>query len=842
MKTNFKKTLFALTGVLLAASPVLAQQNFYDVRDSIYVQEYEGEPLTKKGYKQFSRWENFMIPRVYPSGEHFDPQILWKESRSYRNRELSHLTKSTANWQELGPTHVPINGGSAGRVNIIAVDPTNSSNVWVGTPNGGLWQSTDAGLNWTSNTDLLPNMGVSDFAINPQNTTEMYIATGDGFGTQTGADLWGGTYSNGVMKSTDGGANWSNTGLNWNLQTVNQVYRLIIDPLNPQILIATSSDGIWRTTDGAANWTQVQSTGNFRDIEFKPGNSDTIYANGDIGLYRSTDNGVNWQIMNSPIVPAGSETIAVTADNPSAIFYYNNGEVYKSPNDGVTWNLITDLNPLNGLITGYGWYTACFGVSPHDEGIIYCGGVELGWTTDGGANWSFSDYMGQWPFASDPHADHRIVAFDPVDPNTVYVGNDGGIYKTQNHGTTWQELGDDLTIAQFYRLGGDPNNEFIVYAGAQDQGVYQLNGAAAIPWRCMDILGDGMECLVDHTNANNVYACTQYGQLYKSTNAGVSFSNINSPGFGNWLSPLEMDPFDNLTLFMGLDDVYKTVDGGSNWQPMGAPLSGQNVSNISICEANTDYIYITTSSKFSAASPKLYQTSDGGSVWNDVSSGLPTSGVYLTAVEVSSNDPLRAWATFSGFAVGDKVYATTDGGNNWTNISGTLPNVPANCIVYEDNAENGVYLGMDFGVFYRNDTMSDWIPFMTGLPNSIVMELEMHKNTGRIRAATYGRGLWESQTYELINSVDDHLDNVEISLFPNPTTGLLNITAEEIKADQVSVVIYNTIGQEVYTETIRNLNSGQANIDLSSLKNGQYFVRLLAEEKIVNTELITVVK
>jgi photosystem II stability/assembly factor-like uncharacterized protein len=141
---------------------------------------------------------------------------------------------------------------------------------------------------------------------------------------------------------------------------------------------------------------------------------------------------------------------------------------------------------------------------------------------------------------------------------------------------------------------------------------------------------------------------------------------------------------------------------------------------------------------------KLYRTTNGGGVWTDITAGLPVGSNYLTYVTVKDTNPNTAYVTFSGYVAGQKVYRTTNGGAAWTNISGTLTNMPVNCVTYENNPKNALYIGTDAGVYYINDSLSDWIPYKFGLPNVIVSELEIHYGAKIIRAATYGRGLWEA--------------------------------------------------------------------------------------------------
>ena len=274
---------------LLFANVASAQKttsNFYDIQKSFYEYWNDKDRVEKDVelqndndgvLEQFQRWEHFMAPRVYPSGN-FDPNTLWNEYKNYNAKSRSPLSSTpTANWTLLGPVAVPGSGGGAGRINVVEFDPVNSNIMWVGAADGGLWKSINGGTAWTSNTDLLPNISVADIAIDPLNTNNMYLATGDGSGYEAAGPFWGGTYSAGILKSTDGGTTWNTTGLTYTQDQQNIVQRLIVHPTNPQILLAAARDGIWRSADGGTTWNSV-NTGHFFDLEFNVSNPSIVYA------------------------------------------------------------------------------------------------------------------------------------------------------------------------------------------------------------------------------------------------------------------------------------------------------------------------------------------------------------------------------------------------------------------------------------------------------------------------------------------------------------------------------------------------------------------------------------
>ena len=255
---------------------------FYEIVDAFNAY-WKNRPYEKgKGFKQFKRWEYYWETRLMPNGDFPQPDFILNEWLQYQksNQQTENRSASVANWVSQGPTASPGGYIGMGRINCIAFHPTNPNIFWVGAPAGGLWKTTNGGQTWSTNTDNLPVIGVSDIVLDPVNPNIMYIATGDG----DRGSLWsitggfvGDSKSIGVLKSIDGGSTWQSTGLNWGIEQAKLIRRLIIHPTNPQILLAAATDGIWRTVDAGATWVKEQN-GYFMDIEFKPNDPSRIYA------------------------------------------------------------------------------------------------------------------------------------------------------------------------------------------------------------------------------------------------------------------------------------------------------------------------------------------------------------------------------------------------------------------------------------------------------------------------------------------------------------------------------------------------------------------------------------
>ncbi|MBL0102930.1 MAG: T9SS type A sorting domain-containing protein [Bacteroidetes bacterium] len=687
----------------------------------------EEENAEEGGYQQFKRWEWFMKQRTYPSGNFFDSRILFKEYQDYKQKRMAAPANQSAstNWTLIGPLVVPASGGGAGRINVIRFMPGNPNSLCVGAASGGFWGAYDGGNTWSSNTGFLSALSIADIAIYPIDTNNIYIATGDGYGYEVGGDFWGGTYTAGVLKSTDGGATWSATGLTYTQDANDIIQRLVVKPDEPNVLLAATRSAIYRSDDSGATWT-IAENGHHYDIEFNTANPDIIYATNGDGVNRSLDGGLNWTQLNTGLCN-GRLSLGVTAANSDVLYIFcETSTLYRSSDGGLNFNMVGSPGNQTSF---YGYYDAVLAVSPVDENTLYCGGLNVVKSTDGGNNWVDAANAGGSDYV---HADNHFLDFLPGSNSTVFSGNDGGIFKTTNSGTTWTDLSNGLAIKQYYRMSSSASDPYLIYAGAQDNGSDQLSNGN---WT--QVYGaDGMDNQVDWANDQNVYVSYQYGGLQKSTNGGLTFSDI-APSSGDWVTPFVIDPNDAQTIYGGYSDVFKSTDGGLSWNAISSGMTGNsNIIALTVAPSNSDYIYTATLGQ-------IWRKTDGGTTWTDITSGLPTSSVGITMIAVSDSDPDLVWVSFTGYSAGEKVYASTDGGSSWTNFSGGIPNVPANCIVFQNGSQDLVYVGTDFGVFYTTGGAS-WQAYGSDLPNVIVSDLEIHYGASKLRAATYGRGIWEA--------------------------------------------------------------------------------------------------
>ena len=787
---------------------------------SIAFEEYRAiHPYTKgNGFKPYAREMDFILERS-SDGQEFKADALFKEWEKIQENNSYSKKSSQSNWISKGPINTPIilsNGEKRGngRVNCIAFDPVDPDIIWIGSPAGGLWKSIDGGSNWTTNTDNLPVIGISSIAIDPINTQNMLIVTGDADGTDT--------YSIGILKSTDGGNTWNTTSLSYNASQENTVNKVIINPNNPDSAYAVTNSNIMISTDAGSNWIAIYNTGRWRDIEFKPGTPSTIYAANQISgggskIYRTTDGGANWSgIHGTASSGKYRPLIAVTPSNPEVIYaLYSAADhslhgLYKSSDSGDNWTLQSDSPNILGWDTdgtgtgGQSWYNLSLGVATNDEDLVYVGGVNLWRSDNGGLIWDIDASSGNSNNYSYMHVDQHALEFNPLN-DIAYAGNDGGFYKYMQNMDEWVDISDGLEISQFYRLGLSRSNAGKLVAGAQDNGTEMLTNDI---WTA--IRGsDGMECAIDPYDEDVIYSTSQYGGLRKSTNGGNNWSNIKPVSYeGSWVTPFKMHPDDNQLIVIGYDEVYRSKDAGDTWDSISNEFAaGEEIKTIALSPSDKDYIY-------AANYTKIYVTKDDGQSWAYIKSGLPNYNI--TDVTVSNSNPDRVWVTFSEYNSAHKVYETNDAGSNWVNISGSnLPDLPVNCIVYQGSASDDLYIGTDIGVYYKNNTMSDWVPFMNGLPNVIVKELEIHYDGGTISAATFGRGVWESPLNTLSTNVYAN-EKINFKIYPNPAQDKITITTSQ---QNINITIFTVTGRKIIETTAKTINT-------SNLATGCYIIEI----------------
>jgi PKD repeat protein len=696
-------------------------------------------PKKGEGYKVFKRYEAFMKDRVNPQTGRFENATAsYLAYQTYFANNAQSKSSSVPNvWTAIKPVGaVPLNGG-AGRINCVVFDPTNSSNVFAGAAGGGLWRSTDGGQSWSTNTDQLASLGISDVAVNPKNPSILYAATGDRDG--------GDTYAIGVLKSTDGGLTWNPTGLSATTSQNKTFARILIHPNNPDTVLAAGTDGIYKTYNGGLTWT-LKYSGSIKDMEFKPNDPNTVYAS-NTSVIKSTNNGETFTTVSGISSPTRI-ALAVTAANSAYVYAIAvNGSfglqgIYRSINSGTSFALRSSApNILSSDGTGaggQGWYDLAIAVSPTNADEIYTGGINIYKSLNGGQNmFKMTDWTGTSLITPYVHADIHDLVYNP--DGDLFVGCDGGVFNTYDFGTSWSDFSSGLAIGQIYHLSTAQTDTSLTVSGWQDNGTnLYSNGAAS------QILGgDGMDCQINPLNAAIIYGTIQEGIVLKSTNGGNSFNLVaggNSTGVngpGPFVTNCVLDPQNPSNVYVGKTQLYVSNNAGNTFSQVGTLPGSGFIDQISVSSNPINqHIYVSKGSTIFVKK--------GTSAFVLINSNLPAANI--TDIQVSPNDQNKVWVTLSGYNA-NRVFYSSNAGTSWTNISAGLPAIPANCIIHEKNTAN-LYVGTDVGVFYKDTNSAIWIPYGTGLPNVEVFDLDIQYNLGKLRIATYGRGLWETSVFQ----------------------------------------------------------------------------------------------
>lgn len=710
--------------------------NFFEVQKEAEKYFANRDKGKGSGYKHWKRWEYIHKREIDDQGFVISPKQVRSERTQFMNWWNAEQAKFkgngnkslSGNWVTLGPDDWNRTSGwnpGVGRIVCIEIDDNNPNHIYIGSPTGGLWKTTNGGTTWSVLTDDFPVMDIWSVEMDPTNSNIVYMGLANGE----------------ILKTTDGGATWNITAdfLSGRVRTI------LVNPNNPNIIIATNTFNIYRSTNGGATWTTV-STENVEDIVFRPGNPNVVYSCGN-EFHRSLDGGITWTTVTSGIMDNDRMKIAVTPANPNYVYIVQAdfrvfGRVYRSTNGGASFTVQAAANGNNNYLgyepdgsstTGQAYRDMAIAVSPINANEIIIAGINLFKSSDGGVNyvpltdWHLPNTYGY------VHADVEVLKFSG---NTLFTGSDGGIYRSTDFGANFTDLTAGLEIRQFYRIGCSQTDANVVSGGSQDNGTSVMRGPSR-EW--VDWLGaDGMETFVDYTNANILYGTSQYGSMYKSTNQGNSRFGISKPtgvGNGEWVTPFEIDPQNPQTIYVGFDEVYKNTSGGSGTWTAISSFGGSNLDEIALAPSNNQYIYCSNGSQFMI-------TTNGGGSWTNITEPWGTS--FVNYISVDPNNPSRVAVATSG---NTNVWISTNAGVSWSAIDLNLPNIGANCVLLDGEASNGIYVGMQTGIYYTDDILTTWIPFFTDLPNVRVNELEIVPIAGKIRAGTYGRGLWESDVY-----------------------------------------------------------------------------------------------
>lgn len=809
------KRIFSLTFSCLISVSLFAQEHpmWTDfMRNDISVFDFIDEmnaawpqrPTERgQGYKPLERFKWLMETHADENGKMLNGREtieLWTALKNYTGQR-----SVSGNWQPLGPildgvtTRENIEG--VGRVSCIAFHPTDDQIMFVGTPAGGIWKSNNAGISWSSNTDQLPTLGVSAIAFDPMNSDIIYAGTGD----RDAGDSPG----MGMLRSIDGGETWNfvNTGIS--TRTVGDI--IVCEDQAGSIVIATDL-GIRRSIDGGSTWTQVSTnTFDYKDLARHPSAPNILYATGAGRFYRSEDFGLSWTQSNTGMSNGTRMCVSVNASEPDAVYVLRTGTysytgTFKSTDAGLTFTQMSSAPNIMGWSAdgsstgGQAWYDLCLAGDALTPNVIYCGGIRVKKSIDGGVTWQDinSNFI---------HVDQHEMAINPHN-NDLYVCNDGGLYRYLNN-SEWQDISDGIVNGQIYRMGQSPHDGARALTGFQDNGTAEFQGARWVRTGG----GDGFECMYDYEEEGRRYSSIYYGDLYRTSNnyinqkfAGNGTNDMTEEGA--WSTPYCLHPDSSSTIFVGMKNIWRSknikhVEKDSIiWEKISTNFLSANTTDCNQIRPHYTKGNVLYASKGSRKLGRTDNAMGDTVIWQNISTFLPNAVVAVNAIETHKTDSLIVYIGFN-----KNVYKSLTGGTSWTLMTPNLPDVAVNTIVTDTSSvlEN-LYIGTDLGIYYWDASMTDWVNFSSGFPYaSRVTELEIsYDSPKRIRASTYGRGLWESDLY-----------SPETNVFPTSAVwNSPNTTGEVIGTFDAEIFFY------------RNLQ----NIDVTDLSVSDFYI----ENGIVN--------
>jgi photosystem II stability/assembly factor-like uncharacterized protein len=689
---------------------------------------------------------------------------------------------SGTTWVNIGPTTATVEkngsytipGVDAGRVRSIVPHPTDPATLYVAFAAAGVWKTTDGGATWTALTESLGSLSCGSLAMDPSNASTLYLGLGDPFdGTGIG-----------LVKSTDGGQTWSAPVY---LGSSTQIRQVMVAPGNAGIVLAATDAGLYRSTDAGATFSQVSiATGQAGNPEVW-----TIAWTGGAGFaltleaapaatagttdgqaWYSSDNGASWTRASGFTKTAGVGRAAL-ASAPSAratLYAYaaipNSGaatdlaDMFKSTNGGQTWTALAvtakkytnaKTTGVGALLNGQGWYNQMVAVHPTNASVVYFGGaLTHARTSDGGATfYKASD----WLSAPYVHADMHTAVFDAA--GALYIGSDGGVFKSVNPTAsppTFTHLNNGLVTHLFYSVGSSLANPNAVIGGLQDNGTRVRVGTSSTFNQYIG--GDGFGADIHPITATTMLGSLYYARIQKSTNGGTTWTsacsgitecnNSGAAPFYTKIVPWAGDATGNTVYTFSNTKVYKSTNYAGTWSAIGtSPTDGTaavSIRNFGVAATDSSRIGVVTSGG------RVFTSTNAGATWSLVRP--PNNGLSLSYLWYdSTNASIVYVASVAPDATKSHLWKSTDGGATFTAIDGGgFPfGVPVNAIKNDPTDPAHLFAGTHLGVYESSDGGLNWTRFGSGLPLVEVYDFYISPDSTLMRAATYGRGIWQLQ-------------------------------------------------------------------------------------------------
>lgn len=753
----------------------------------------------------FSALEFLTQARAYPY-----PDIPSEGFYSEYKREQSRMYKGGANslvppWKPIGPLNVP------GRMIALAVNPLNPKTLYAGSASGGLWRTYNSttGSGWHRIKTGFPVSGVMAIAIDPADTNTIYIGTGEVYGYKTSIGgyivrVTRGSYGIGILKTTDAGRTWSKS-LDWTANQQRGIQKLCINPRKSSVIYAGTSEGTYKTVDGGKNWNKIHNSFMVQDIIVHPSDTNKVLIScGNLGsqgagVFQSGNSGASWSSVSGLPSFSGKTLFDYFKQDPNLVIasvaHSENGlGLYLSVDFGNTWNRVHNQD-----VQSYqGFFSHWAAIHPDDFTRIIHAGVNIYYSNNQGQT------LTQVSGSGVPHVDHHAFAHHPSSPDIIFIACDGGVYRSANFGRTYQSIGNGLQTAQFYNgfanssldsllaIGGLQDNNCVMYKGT---GNWTLKGG-----------GDGCCCAINPENDNKIFISSQYNNISRSLNKGVSFTSATvgmiESSQAAFVSPFAISQSNPSIMYSGRKRVYKSFDEGASWTPtnLGNLLDVNAVLSLAIYANDENIVYCATGPV--SGRGKVFRTTNGGSFWTNLTGDLPDR--YPLDIAIDPNDHLTVYIAFGGYFT-DHIYKTTNGGISWLSASAGLPDIPTMSIAIDPDNTNHIYAGNDYGVYFSSNGGAQWTPFSEGLDDCVVaMDLVISKTNKVLRLASHGSGAYErplvsSGPVSIKNAGDNKVPQLFVlkQNYPNPFNPTTRIEYEIMRECTAELSIYDAAGRKV---------------------------------------------
>ena len=748
---------------------------------------------------------------------------------------LSLTQGLTGGWISVGP------GNVGGRTRSLVINPQNPNIMYAGSVSGGVWKSTDAGVTWTPLTDLVPTDYISTLVMSPTDPNTIYAGTGESYSGDGRRGL-------GILKTTDGGATWTRLPATTN-SNYYYVYKLLFTPSGN--LYAATWTGVYRSSDGGNTWVRSASQVFCYELAARPDTQqDYLFANcsttnstaGPFNVLRNTDaaGSGTWTTVLNPANMART-SLAIAPSQPTTVYamaWSTNPQPTNatgligffrstSSGDSGSWTMQTsnqDSNRLNtALLTnpqglfadvcsngtvsygGQGGYDNVLAVDPMNPDRVWAGGVDIFRSDDGGANWGLASYWNR-SGTEYAHADRHAIVFHPnydgVNNQTLYIGTDGGLFRTDNATAAvqtgpkaecspnktdivWINLNHHYAVTQYY-FGRAYPGATAYFGGSQDNGTSRGSDATGPEGWNYIFGGDGGWVGIDAVDPNTIYYEYTNLSTYRSSNGGATTLDathgISEPSANfQFMKNIAMDPADPQRLYVGGKTLWRTIDGAKSWTEASAPNS-EIVSAITVSPTDPNFVMYSGATTGSIYYSHSALRTDRASAWT-ASKPRANAAAFALAIDPTNNQVVYAtYPAFKSAATDNHVYKSTDGGQTWNGIDGTdpatsLPDIPVNAIIVDPQNTQVLYIGTDLGIYISLDGGASWSRDVSPFVNAPVTSLTLDRGSGSawLVAFTYGRSAWKVQVADSGMPCTYSIDQSSLSLPAGGGSGTVKV-------------------------------------------------------------------